>query len=98
MNTKIEGLDGKFFYSNPIHETRQNEKVSFLKYLKNAIDKVDMADKEANKLAKDLILGKDVRLCDVMISFEKAEIYLKFMVAIRNKALEAYKELMRIQV
>lgn len=46
----------------------------------------------------DLLTGESGNLSDVMISGEKAKIALNLTVAIRNKAMEAYKEIMNMQV
>ena len=45
-----------------------------------------------------MAVGKTENLHDAMISMEKAETALKLMVQVRNKAIEAYHEVMRMQV
>jgi flagellar hook-basal body complex protein FliE len=40
--------------------------------------------------------GMDGRIHEIMITVEKADISLKYMVAVRNKLIEAYKEIMRM--
>jgi flagellar hook-basal body complex protein FliE len=42
--------------------------------------------------------GQDVPVHDVMISLEQARMQLMFMVEVRNRAVEAYQELMRMQL
>jgi flagellar hook-basal body complex protein FliE len=42
--------------------------------------------------------GYDVAVHDVMISMEEARMSLMFMVEVRNRAVEAYQELMRMQL
>jgi flagellar hook-basal body complex protein FliE len=42
--------------------------------------------------------GGEKNLHEAMIAMEKADITLRFAVQVRNKAIEAYQEIMRIQV
>jgi len=45
-----------------------------------------------------LMSGKNVSLHQVMISMEEANISFQMMVEVRNKLLDSYQELMRMQV
>lgn len=57
-------------------------------------DLLSIADKKTTEMA----MGKTENLHDAMISVEKAESAFKFMVQLRNKAIEAYNEIIRMQV
>ncbi|SHJ59132.1 flagellar hook-basal body complex protein FliE [Anaerobranca californiensis DSM 14826] len=67
-------------------------------YLQNALKEVNRLEKEADNLTKKLAAGENVDLHDVMIATEKANIALQLTVQVRNKAVEAYNEIMRMQV
>lgn len=71
---------------------------SFADTLKKAIDEVNTLQQVANKKAEDLAVGKTDNVAEVMIATEKADIALRVMVQVRNKILDAYNEIMRIQV
>ena len=45
----------------------------------------------------ELAVGKSENLHEAMIGYEKAETALKLLVQVRNKALDAYHEIMRMQ-
>ena len=45
-----------------------------------------------------MAVGKTENLHDAMINFEKAESAFKLLVQVRNRAIEAYHEIMRMQV
>lgn len=47
---------------------------------------------------RDLAMGKDVELHDVMIAAEKASVAVNLTMQIRNKLVESYQEVMRMQV
>ncbi|MBI6545164.1 MAG: flagellar hook-basal body complex protein FliE [Cyanobacteria bacterium NC_groundwater_1444_Ag_S-0.65um_54_12] len=53
---------------------------------------------QAGELKEQLASGEDVALHDVMIAAEKASISIQLTTQIRNKLLEAYQEIMRMQV
>lgn len=71
---------------------------SFADTLKSAIDNVNQLQKASDKAAQDLAVGKTDNVADVMIAAEKADIALRVMVQVRNKIIDAYQEIMKMQV
>jgi flagellar hook-basal body complex protein FliE len=71
---------------------------SFKDTLESAIGETNETLMAADKAAMDFAAGKDVNLHDVLISMEKAEVSLKTLSAVRGKIVEAYQEIMRMQV
>lgn len=55
---------------------------------------IAMADDMAAKMAE----GRDVGIAETMIAISKAGISFRMMLQVRNKALSAYEEIMRMQV
>ncbi|KPC99909.1 Flagellar hook-basal body complex protein FliE [Geobacillus sp. BCO2] len=51
---------------------------------------------QADALTEKLVRGENVQLHDVMIAAQKASITLQLTLEIRNKAIEAYQEMMRM--
>lgn len=70
---------------------------SFDQMLKKAINEVDEAQKQANLAIEKAHTGKE-GLAEAMIAMEKASITLQTMLTVRNKVIEAYQEVMRMQV
>ncbi len=70
----------------------------FAAFLEKSVGEVNQLLTAADKKSVDLASGKSENIHEAMISFEKAETSLKLMVQARNKALEAYHEIMRMQV
>lgn len=68
----------------------------FAETLQNAIEEVDGYQKTSDKLAEDAVLGRVENLHDVMIAAEKARTTMNLTLEVRNKALDAYKEIMRL--
>jgi flagellar hook-basal body complex protein FliE len=72
--------------------------MDFGQMLGEGIGKLDTSLKTADTQLRAMAAGKDVAVQDVMISMEEARMGLMFMVEVRNKAVEAYQELMRMQL
>ncbi|MDX9710234.1 MAG: flagellar hook-basal body complex protein FliE [Trichloromonas sp.] len=70
----------------------------FAKALGEALASVNSAQAEADLAVEQLQTGESRNLHEVMIAMEKADISLKLAVQMRNKVLEAYQEIMRMQV
>ena len=71
---------------------------SFADTLNDAIGAVDNLQKTSDKAAQNLATGRTDNVADVMIASEKADIALKLMVQVRNKIIDAYQEVMKMQV
>ncbi|MGI5935653.1 MAG: flagellar hook-basal body complex protein FliE [Oscillospiraceae bacterium] len=79
--------------------TFQTEQGSdFASVLNNALDKYRELNTENDIATLDLLTGNTDNLSDMLIATKKAEIALNLTVQIRNKAMEAYKEVMNMQV
>lgn len=62
------------------------------------LDETNTLQKGAEQASLDFALGKVDNIHDVMIAQEKASIALQYTVQLRDKLLEAYNEIMRIQL
>ena len=71
---------------------------SFGEIFKDAINSVNTYQKEYESLNSQQILGDETDLHNVIIAGEKARISLELTLQIRNKAMEAYQEIMRMQI
>ena len=78
---------------NP-HEAQKK----FAGLLKDAINKVNDLQVQSDIMTEKLAKGENVELHNVMIAAEKASITLNAAIEIRNKAVEAYQEIMRMQI
>ena len=71
---------------------------SFKSTINSFLTDVNNLLNDSGKQVQDLAAGKVDNIHDVMIAAEKANISLELVVEIRNKLLEAYQEMMRMQV
>ncbi len=70
----------------------------FADMLVDAVSQTNKAQLDADKAAVALQTGKAENLHEVMLSMEEADISMRLLVQMRNKALDAYQEVMRMQV
>jgi flagellar hook-basal body complex protein FliE len=70
----------------------------FAEALKTTIAGANQAQITANRAAEQIASGETRNLHEAMIRLEEADISLRMMVQVRNKAVEAYQEIMRMQV
>lgn len=66
--------------------------------LRDALAKVNEQQIEASELHKQLAAGRAESLHEVMVAAEKASLTLQLALQVRNKAVEAYQETMRMQI
>lgn len=78
--------------------TPANAQQRFADTLKEAIASVTEHQKTSDTMTQKLINGGDVDLFEVMIAAQKASVTLNTTIEVRNKAVEAYQEIMRMSV
>ena len=72
--------------------------VTFGEMLMNSVEKVNQYQHDANSAIKELVAGRTKNIHETMLAVERAEISLKLMMQVRNKIVDAYREIMRMQV
>ena len=72
-------------------------KTSFSDTLNTSLNKVNDLQAEKNAMINSFATGETQNVHELMISLQKASIAMKMTSAVRNKVLEAYKELSKIQ-
>jgi flagellar hook-basal body complex protein FliE len=80
----------------PNHAT--GAKADFGSYLKNALGEVNQLQQMADKAIQNLVADGKGDLQETMVALEKADVSFRFMMQVRNKVLEAYQEIIRMQV
>lgn len=70
----------------------------FAGILKGMINDVDNMQKVSSALTSAAISGKNVEVHDVMIAGEKGKLAFDLMLEVRNKLIESYQELMRMNM
>ena len=71
---------------------------SFGKILSDTISQTNDMQLQGDAAVRQLNAGESKNLHEAMIAMEEADISLRFLVQVRNKAMDAYQEIMRMQV
>ncbi|MFW6147563.1 MAG: flagellar hook-basal body complex protein FliE [Thermodesulfobacteriota bacterium] len=74
---------------------RKNE-AGFGEAIKGAVTKVSKLEREADESIIDMLQGK-ADVSQTMVALQKSDISLRLVLAVRNKVLEAYREIMNMQ-
>jgi flagellar hook-basal body complex protein FliE len=73
-------------------------KKNFGEFLTEALGEVNSLQQDAAKASFDLAAGKLQDISQVTIAAEKATIAMQLTMQVRNKVVDAYQEIMRMQV
>ena len=79
-------------------ETATSKATSFGKVLEDSLAQVNALQHEADTAIQGLATGASGTLHDTMLAIQKAELSFKLMMQVRNKIVEAYQEVLRMQV
>lgn len=79
-------------------KTTAQVQTQFKNDLKEALENVNQLQKESSLKTQQLATGEVEDLHEVMIVAQKASITLQATIEVRNKVVEAYQEIMRMQV
>src|ERR1700761_2464945 len=79
-------------------EPTQASGSSFEGMLENFVGDVAQKQTDASNTMNALMSGQNVSLHQTMISMEEANVSFQMMVEVRNKLLDSYQELMKMQV
>lgn len=71
---------------------------SVLSAMMNSLDETNALQNAAEQAEIQFALGQSSNTHDLLIAESKAEIALQYTVAVRDKLIEGYKELMQMQI
>jgi flagellar hook-basal body complex protein FliE len=70
---------------------------SFGEQLESAVSGVDLAQQEAEYKVNSMLAGGGTDVHDAMIAVQKADLSFQLMLQVRNKVVQAYQEIERMQ-
>lgn len=94
----VMGIQPNTAFTNIPSTQQSNGSSSFGDTLNQYIQKADSSIKNAENQAVLVAKGQAVNLHDMTIASQQANIALGLTVQIRDKMLEAYQEMMRLQI
>ncbi|PAQ15878.1 flagellar hook-basal body complex protein FliE [Bacillaceae bacterium SAOS 7] len=100
----IEAIQGvsPFIKTNEIENSKKvspsEAQENFASTLKNSINELNKVETKSTQMTDKLIRGENVDLHQVLIASQKASVSMQFTMEVRNKVVEAYQEIMRMQM
>ena len=91
LKTELSGL-------LPNSGERREGKVSFSQVLEDFLKEVNREQLSAREVERALSEGRVKNIEEAIYTIERADLSLRLLTEIRNKALESYQEIMRMQV
>jgi flagellar hook-basal body complex protein FliE len=77
-------------------QTNETSSASFTEKLREVVQNVNELPAQGEQVAKDYADGKQNDLHGTMVSMAQADISLRMIANVRNRAIEAYREIMRM--
>jgi len=74
------------------------EGTGFGNVLKDYLQQVNDLQQEADKSVRELVTGQVDNVHEVVVAMSEADLSFRLMMQIRNKLVDAYHEIMRMQV
>ena len=71
---------------------------TFAQVFEKAVSETNELQVQADVAMKEMVAGRSKNIHETLLAVERADASLKMMMQVRNKVLEAYKEIMRMQV
>ncbi len=94
----IKSLSSSDLLSTKNQTQNSGSGIDFSQKLKEALNGVNELQVDGEKAMSDIASGSVKDLHQAAIAIDKAEISMKLMLEVRNKALSAYKEITRMQM
>lgn len=92
-------ISGSLPGSEPVKPKQESkEQGNFMDTLKSSLEEVDRLQQEAEGAVKDFVTGQSGTVHDVFLAMEKAEVSFRMVMRVRDKLLDAYQEIMRMQL
>ncbi len=93
----IDALSKGSGIAESIGKSGQPEK-SFMSTIMESLQNVQQSSADASAKIGQLVSGQGAEMANVLITAEKASLEMQFTLAVRNKLVESYQEIIRMQV
>lgn len=79
-------------------QVKSSEGGDFRAVLGESLAEVNRLQGQADAAVEELVTGKGISLHETMIALEKADLSFRLMMQVRNKIVQAYREILSMQV
>jgi flagellar hook-basal body complex protein FliE len=94
----IQKIDSNVNLENIKKSENKSQNGDFENLLKKELEETNTLLNNAKKVENEIATGEVKDLAKASITIQKAELKMKMMLEVRNKAINAYKELLKTQI
>ena len=98
VGNQTQGINRLLNEQSSFNNPGQVKESEFSTFLQKSLEKLDGLQKTADSASSDLVSGKIQDVHTVMLALEKANLGFSLASEVRNKVLDAYHEVMRMQL
>lgn len=99
MANSIQNISGSVQQNTAIKPgTSRSAAKQIASSFEKMFDEVNKDQQAAERKMTEMMVGKNKDISGTMIAMEKADVSLRMLMAVRNKIVNAYQEIMRMQV
>ena len=84
--------------ATPKSAATQTGNVPFVQMISELIGEVNASQLSADQSINDLVAGRTDNVHDVVLSLAKADLSFRMVLEIRNRLIESYQEVLRMQI
>lgn len=92
------GLNPVQLSSSPAFKTKEAQGTGFGDILQESIAAVNQKAQESAVLSEGLVSGQHSNIHETMIAMEESNISFRMLAKVQNKVIDAYNEVMRLQL
>ncbi|MCA9263716.1 MAG: flagellar hook-basal body complex protein FliE [Planctomycetales bacterium] len=97
--SRIDGIANTLLrQANSSPHSSGDKSNSFSEIITQQLRKIDFQQQEADAAIGNLVMGKSDNVQDVVLSVAQADLAFRLALEIRNRLVESYQEIMRMQV
>lgn len=98
MPSGLRGTQASQIVKGQAVEGPANATNPFSKLMLSKLEEVNTMQTDADGMVHEMLTGGDVNQAEVLTAVQKADLAFRMMLQVRNKLIEAYRELQQIQI
>ncbi len=94
----IQSITGAMGKAPSLPDKSSNKPGNFAALVSQYVQETNQENKASGKASLDLALGKSENVSETLLAMQKSKVSFQLMLSARNKLVNAYREVMRMQV
>ncbi|MCU7919004.1 MAG: flagellar hook-basal body complex protein FliE [Candidatus Thiodiazotropha sp. (ex Dulcina madagascariensis)] len=98
MIEDITSINTQDLLTTSIKRDNQTPNAEFIKWIKEGVNEINSKLINSEEELRKFAIGETQNLHQLMITLEKSKLNFELFMQVRNKMIEGYKEILRMQV